>query len=257
MWPTVRFHERVNANSDLSAYSNREFQVDQQSTQRPRVSRLCSLAPIMVVLSIGAIIAIGAQVQAQVRFGTIVGNVTDPQGASVIGAKVTLSNLGTGETKTFDTGSGGLYAFPNLVPGQYKVVVEQSGFKLFTVQNVQVQVDVTTRVDATLQVGNATETVEVQANAVMLQTEGSSLGSVVTGETVQNVPVSGRNVNSLSILVPGVAAGGSTYGTNSGIRRTERARIPLVLETISSAAPSAIRAHSSSMEFRSMGPQTM
>lgn len=72
------------------------------------------------------------------------------------------------------------------------------------------------RVDAGLQVGSASESVEVSTNAVTLQTDSSSLGSVLTEETVQTVPVSGRNVNNVITLVPGVAAGGSTYGSASG-----------------------------------------
>jgi hypothetical protein len=96
------------------------------------------------------------------------------------------------------------------------VDIEQAGFKRFTANNIQVLVDVTSRADATLQVSNVSESVQVQADAVTLQTDSSSLGSVVAEEAVQNLPVSGRNTNNLMELVPGVTSGGSTYGTASG-----------------------------------------
>lgn len=171
---------------------------------------------MMAFLMIGAMIALALPLGAQVRFGTVVGFVADPTGASIAGATVTLTNLGTNEVRTMQTGPAGTYAFANATAGRYQVVIDQAGFKRFTAQNVQVEVDVTTRVDATLQLGSSSETVQVNAGGVTLQTDSSSLGSVVTQETVEKTPVSGRNVNNLLTLVPGVSAGGSTYGTASG-----------------------------------------
>jgi outer membrane receptor protein involved in Fe transport len=163
-----------------------------------------------------ALLGTGQRLEAQVRFGSVVGNVTDASGNSVAGANVTLTNLGTNEMRNVKTGNAGTYAVPNLTPGTYRVDIEQAGFKRFTANNVQVLVDVTSRADATLQVGNVSESVQVQADAVTLQTDSSSLGSVVAEEAVQNLPVSGRNTNNLMELVPGVTSGGSTYGTASG-----------------------------------------
>ena len=140
----------------------------------------------------------------------------DPTGASIPGATVTLTSLGTNETRTLRTASAGTYAFANVPAGQYRVEIDQSGFKRFTAENVRVEVDVTACVDATLHVGSSAERVEVNAGAITLQTDSSSLGSVVGEQTVASMPVSGRNVNNLLTLVPGVTAGGSTYGTASG-----------------------------------------
>jgi outer membrane receptor protein involved in Fe transport len=180
-----------------------------------RLPGLCLMQWLMILL-IGIVIATGSQAYAQVRFGTVVGFVSDPTGASMVGATVILTNLGTSEARTMRTGSAGTYAFANVPAGEYQVVIDQNGFKRFTAQNIHVDVDVTTRVDAKLQLGSSSETVQVNAGAVTLQTDSSSLGSVVSEQTVQNMPVSGRNVNNLLTLVPGVTAGGSTYGTASG-----------------------------------------
>ena len=78
---------------------------------------------------------------------------SDPSGATVAGATVKLTNSGTNETRSVQTGSGGTYTFPNLSAGQYRVEIEAAGFKRFTEDGVQVQVGVATRVDAALQVG--------------------------------------------------------------------------------------------------------
>jgi hypothetical protein len=159
-----------------------------------------------------AMAALCTQVSAQVRFGTVLGTVTDSSGATISGATVKLTNLGTNETRTMQTGSTGIYAFPNLIAGQYRVDVEMAGFKHFIQDKVEVQVDVSTRVDAALQVGNVTESIVVTTEAPPLQTDNASLGTTISQQEVQSIPLSGRNVNNMLTLVPGVVAQGGTYG---------------------------------------------
>lgn len=183
----------------------------------PRRNSHAAIPALLTGLFIGLVLLGSAiDANAQVRFGSVVGFVADSSGSSVIGANVTLTSLGTNETRVIQTGPNGTYQFANLLPGEYRVDVEQSGFKHFIADYVRVLVDVATRVDATLEVGNVSETIEVRADAITLQTDSTSLGSVVGQQTVENMPVSGRTVNNLMTLVPGVAAGGSTYGTASG-----------------------------------------
>jgi Carboxypeptidase regulatory-like domain/TonB-dependent Receptor Plug Domain len=181
---------------------------------RPGTSanRRCStlLGAAMTVLAGMAVLCVPAN--AQVRFGTIVGIVDDPSGAMVSGATVRLINLGTNETRTMQTGSTGAFTFPNLIAGLYRVEVEMTGFKHSIRDKVEVQVDVTTRVDATLQVGNASESVVVTTEAPPLQTESASLGTVISQQEVESIPLSGRNVNNMLTLVPGVVPQGGTYG---------------------------------------------
>jgi len=163
-----------------------------------------------------ALLALSVELHAQIRFGAVVGFVTDPTDKAVAGATITLTNMGTNEIRKVTTDAAGTYAFANVPPGEYRLDIEQAGFERFTAQHVQVQVDVTTRVNAKLQLGSVTQTVEVTSSAITLQTDTASLGAVVGQQTVQNVPISGRDVNNLIVLVPGVNAGGSTYGTPAG-----------------------------------------
>ncbi len=127
------------------------------------------------LLVVCAVLGFAAQSQAQVRFGAVAGYVTDLTDKAVSGATVALTNTGTSE----------------------KSVIER-----FTVQTVPFQVDQTTRVDAALKLGSVSQSVEVTSSAITLQTDSSSLGSVVTDEAVQNIPVSGRNVDNLITLIP-------------------------------------------------------
>ena len=171
---------------------------------------------LTLVLAVAVIATMCMPLQAQVRFGSVVGFVADASQSAIVGATVTLTNTGTNEKRTFQTDGAGNYSFANVPAGAYNVDIEKSGFKHFTQQNIQVSADIASRVDAALEVGSVTQSVVVSAEAITLQTDSSSLGSVVNLDTVENTPVSGRNVNNLLTLVPGVQAGGSTYGTAQG-----------------------------------------
>ena len=174
--------------------------------------RLSVTAQPFVILVVTGMLTLCTSASAQVRFGSVVGAVTDPSGATVGGATVKLTNLGTNETRTIQTSGSGTYAFPNLNAGTYRVEVEMAGFKHFTQDRVEVQVDLATRVDATMQVGNVTESVVVTSEAPPLQTDSASLGTTISQQEVESIPLSGRNVNNMLTLVPGVVAQGGTYG---------------------------------------------
>jgi hypothetical protein len=181
------------------------------STQRHFANLLLTFA-----LAFAGIAAMCLPLYAQVRFGSVVGFVTDASQGAIAGATVTLANTGTNEKRTFQTDGAGNYSFANVPTGIYNVDIEKSGFKHFTQENIQVSADVASRIDASLEVGSVSQSVVVTSEAITIQTDSSSLGSVVNQNTVENVPVSGRNVNNLLTLVPGVQAGGSTYGTAQG-----------------------------------------
>ena len=166
----------------------------------------------VLLLAAIASLALSSPVFAQVRFGTVLGTVTDSSGATVSSANVKLTNLETNETRSAQTGGTGIYAFPSLMAGTYRVDIEASGFKHFIQDKVEVQVDVTTRVDAALQVGSVSESVIVSTEAPPLQTDSASLGTVITQRAIESIPLSGRNINNMLTLVPGVVAQGGTYG---------------------------------------------
>src|SRR5437899_8781346 len=155
-------------------------------------------------------------VQGQSTYGSIAGSVTDPSGAAIPDAQVTLTNLGTAEKRTQPTGADGLYSFVNLLPGNYRIEVEKQGFKRITREPVVVQVQQSTKIDVALQVGQVSETVEVTAETPLLQTEDSSLGQVVEQRKANELPLNGRNIYNLITLSPAAVAQGGSGGTPVG-----------------------------------------
>ena len=152
----------------------------------------------------------------QSTYGTVDGTVLDPTGATVADARVTLTNTGTQEKHTQTTGNAGLFSFVNVEPGAYRLDVEKSGFKHFARTNVVVQVQQETHVDATLTVGQTTETIEVTAETPLLQTETSSLGQVVEERKADELPLNGRNIFNLITVSPAAVAQGGSGGSPVG-----------------------------------------
>ena len=159
--------------------------------------------------------------KAQSFYGSIVGTVADATGAVVPDALVTVTNAGTNEAQTAPTDSAGKYNFVNLVPAAYTVQVEKVGFKRFLREQLNVQVGEVLRVDTQLQVGTATETVEVSTGAPLLPSDSSSLTAQISGAQVQQLPLNGRNVENLIALAPGVVPGGASQG-DTGLNQGTR-----------------------------------
>src|SRR5271155_2030067 len=124
-----------------------------------------------LIFSAVLVVTSSLSLHGQSTYGTVDGTVVDPSGAAVAGAQVTLTNTGTQEKHSQTTGDAGLYTFVNVEPGQYRLDIEKSGFKHFARTNVVVQVQQETHIDATLPVGQASETVEVTAETPLLQAE--------------------------------------------------------------------------------------
>jgi hypothetical protein len=153
---------------------------------------------------------------AQAGRGSITGLVTDPGGAVVQGAKVTLLNPATGVTQHAVTTSGGLYTFISLNPGVYKVTASQTGFKSVAQDKITVNLDEVTEVNITLQVGATTETVDVTAGVELVEPSNSTVGSLIGSETIDRVPLVSRNVYDLIQLSAGVnAVNGSPNSSDS------------------------------------------
>jgi hypothetical protein len=154
-----------------------------------------------------------APLGAQSSYGSIVGTVTDISGAIVPGATVTVTNLGTGEVQTTTSDQSGNFSVVNLNPANYKVDVQKTNFKRFERQPVEVAVGATVRVNSALQVGAATETVEITTQTPLLQTDSGTLSTEVEGKTVDEMPLNGRNSMNLVALAAGVVPQGSTEGS--------------------------------------------
>ena len=147
-----------------------------------------------------------ATLVAQTFRGTILGTVTDASGALVAGATVKVRNVGTGLERTTTTSTDGSYAVPELPIGTYVVTVSQSGFQTSVVTGVSVDVATERRVDAALKTGEVAVHVEVSAETLpLVETTSNDLGGVITAQTVENMPVNGRDYTKLIFLNPGVA----------------------------------------------------
>src|SRR5438067_1856380 len=141
------------------------------------------------------------------ELGTIVGTVTDPQTSAVPGAKVTVTNTGTGVVREVTTDNQGNFAARSLVPGTYSVEVTAPSFQKQVQSNIKLDVGASVTLDFRLTVGQVTEQVQVTAEAVLLQTEDSSVGTVIENAQVVELPLNGRNFNNLTRLTPGVVRG--------------------------------------------------
>src|SRR6266568_332878 len=153
---------------------------------------------------------------AQSTYGTVTGSVTDASGGAVADAQVTLTNQGTSEKRTQSTGSDGLYTFVNLFAGKYKVDAEKAGFKRTSRTDIVVEVQQTSRIDLTMQVGAVNQVVEVTGETPLLQPETSSLGEVVEQRQTDELPLNGRNIFNLAFVAPSVVPQGNSYGTPVG-----------------------------------------
>src|SRR5271157_4748379 len=141
---------------------------------------------------------------AQVDTGAVLGVVKDSSGAIVPGAKISLTNNGTGLTVSTVAGPDGNFVFNPVKIGSYTVKAEFEGFQTAIYKDVSVEVQQQVVVNVTLQPGRITQTVEVTAAAAQLQTQDASVGQVVGSREVNNLPLNGRNFTFLAQIVAGV-----------------------------------------------------
>jgi Carboxypeptidase regulatory-like domain/TonB dependent receptor len=159
-----------------------------------------------LVLVIGLSCLIVATASAQTD-GEITGEVKDASGASMPNASVAATNSATNIVRSTVTNASGVYSFPDLTPGTYDVKVAASGFGTVIKTNILLQVQQVARVDFTLAVGQAAQTIEVSATAALLNTEDATVGTVIEQKRITDLPLNGRNFFSLVALSPNV-----TYG---------------------------------------------
>ena len=179
---------------------------------------------LQVCLLCGLVFLFAAVAAAQVSSAEITGTVTDASGAAVGGAKVTATNAETGVARQTTSDSTGGYLLTTLPPGRYNLAVEASGFRKVVQNDVALEVNQHAKLDFALQVGQLNETVEVTAAAPLLESQSSSLGTVVESRFVNEMPLNGRNFVQLATLTPGVSGvGTNTTGTiMSGSRPDDR-----------------------------------
>ncbi|MFB3827197.1 MAG: carboxypeptidase regulatory-like domain-containing protein [Bryobacteraceae bacterium] len=137
--------------------------------------------------------------------GTIHGNVSDPTGLPVAGATVTSTMVERGSIRTTSTGPDGAYVLPVLPVGSYSIKIETPGFKIFTQDGVQLTSNENVRVDARLEVGSVSESVSVTAEAPLVDSRSSVVGTLIDTRRITELPINGRNVIALAALLPGAS----------------------------------------------------
>ena len=169
------------------------------------MKKLSASSFLCIAILIGTIfLGFSAPVMGQAVNATVLGTVTDSSGASVANVKVTITETNTGIARTSQTNESGNYVFPDLPPGTYTVTAEQAGFKRASRMGIDVIVNTTGRIDLVLQPGNVAETVTVEAETPILQTERADTGRKLETVLTENVPLgTNRNFQNLLNIVPG------------------------------------------------------
>ncbi len=157
---------------------------------------------VMALVCLSAVLSFS-----QTTTATLSGTASDASGAIIAGVTVRATSLSTNAVREVTTDSGGSYTIPFLPSGDYKVTATKEGFQAQQNERVNLQVDQTARIDFSMQVGNVTETVNVSANSVQLQTENAVVGTVIDAGKIVDLPLNGRNFIQLTQLIPGVQAG--------------------------------------------------
>ena len=143
------------------------------------------------------------QAAAQAVFGSIFGTITDPSGAAVAGAKVTVTSAAKATTFDTTTNADGNYSVTHLIPDTYNIRAEGSGFKAFEAKDINVSADAGSRIDGQFEVGGSTETVEVTSEAPQLTTDRADVATTFNDKYVQDVPILNRNFTNLQLMAPG------------------------------------------------------
>src|SRR5580700_4404294 len=163
-------------------------------------------------------------------FGTIVGTVTDPSGALVSGAKVTVTEAGTGASREAQTSTSGEFVVPGLRPTNYTLAIEAQGFNKYS-QNIQLTADQSVTVTAALTLGQSAQAVTVETSVVQTDTYTSTLKEVVDSQRMVDLPLNGRNAANLTTLVPG-----ATLAPNGGADQGQTKTFPGAVEITTNGA---------------------
>jgi hypothetical protein len=167
-----------------------------------RTTYTCFL--VVVVLSL---LYTTSPLAGQTSSGSIQGTVVDPKEAVIPGARVTLINTATNETRSAASNGAGLYTFSLLMPATYRLEVEAEGFKKFVRDGIKLNVGSAVGLDTRLEIGQTSDAVTITSEAPMLESENASLGHLVSNTAIVNLPTNGRNSYGFAVLVPGVRAG--------------------------------------------------
>lgn len=161
-------------------------------------------ATLRVATSLLVSILFACSLQAQQNTATILGSVTDSTGAAIAGATVAVTEESTSLQRSVKSGDDGRFLIPLLPIGSYRMRVEATGFNAFVQTGIRLQLNQNARVDAALQIGSLTESIEITATVPLVDTYSAAGGDVVDSKRITELPLNGRNALSLATLLPGV-----------------------------------------------------
>jgi hypothetical protein len=162
------------------------------------------VSSIRVAMAVLLLVCSTAAIRAQTTSATVVGTLTDSSGARIAGGAVSIKNLATGIDRSTTTDANGEYVVPDLPAAHYSVTFSMAGFRPFVMSDVELLVAQRATLDATLEIGEATQVVTVDTVAPMVDTTVSQVGQVVNTTTIEHVPLNGRSFWQLTNMVPGV-----------------------------------------------------
>jgi len=173
----------------------------------------------LVMVTIAALLfaSLGAPVaNADNLYARIQGTVADPTGAAVVGAKLTATNIGTNISYDSESKGDGNFVLLNLPVGTYKVTASAKGFRTFTATGITLVLDQVYALNIKMELGQISEQVMVEVSNVQVETTNTQLGTVISGDTIVDMPLNGRNWTQLQQLQPGVMAGSDRFGVGTG-----------------------------------------
>src|SRR5713101_600885 len=180
-------------------------------------SEFAVLALALGIIAFAGLLVLAPSASAQKTSGTITGTLTDPSGAVVPGAIVSVVNERTGAARDAATNEEGSFSFPELEAGTYRITINKGGFKKLALKNVELHVADVTTLNLKMEMGAASETVMVEASPITVNTSTGDVGNIMLGEQVRELPMNGRNFVQLTTLVPGAAVGESFDNKNKGL----------------------------------------
>jgi len=170
---------------------------------------------LVVLLCLAASLLVSNFTYAQMAgTGQVVGTVMDASGAAIVGAEVTITDTTTNEARTTTTNDAGRYVFTNIIPGNYNITINKTGFRLAKLTDQKVVVSETRTYDVKLEIGSSNQVVEVTTTNTELQTMNATIGNTISGDALDALPGLGRDVSTFVSLQPGVAPDGSVAGAN-------------------------------------------
>jgi hypothetical protein len=202
-------------------YCSEEIRMNSVTFRISPLVCLCVRKAIPLLCLSVALLLTAVSAFAQGDTGRILGSVTDQSGGNIVGASVTVTDVQRGLPRKLTTEESGEYVAPNLLAGTYTLRVEFKGFKTFERQNILLEVGKDVRIDAVLQTGAATETITITEEVPMVDTTTTTLGGTISNETINDLPLNGRNYQNLLTLRPGTSiypGGGPWTQSTNGIR---------------------------------------